>query len=233
MKSQTIRVLLIENDEGYYLLTRQLFLEFGDGYELEWVSSYNEGLQAATRCEHDLILVDYRLEEENGVELIREAQRSGSRIPMILLTGQGDRDLDKQAMNAGAAAYLVKHETRATLLERILRFIIERRHIEEDLCRIEEAYRQLSHQQSFILNALPANIALVDSTGKIMTVNERWKKFATDNDFSGDNWGSGSNYLAACEAWPESSNEGTSLATSGIRDVLTGAVGQFEMEYPC
>jgi diguanylate cyclase (GGDEF)-like protein/PAS domain S-box-containing protein len=231
MKSETIRVLLIEDDEDYYILTRQLFFEFG--YHLEWVSSYKEGLRTALRCEHDVILVDYRLGEGNGVELIREAQKSGCRVPMILLTGQGDRDVDIEAMRAGAAAYLVKSETRVALLERTLRFIIERRHIEEELCRSEEAYRQLSQKQSFILNALPANIALVDSAGKIITVNERWKKFAIDNGFAGNNCAGGSNYLAACEAGPESSNDGAALATSGIRDVLTGAVGQFEMEYPC
>ncbi|PYT02228.1 MAG: PAS domain S-box protein [Acidobacteria bacterium] len=233
MKSQTIRVLLIEDDEDYYFLTRQLFSQFGDGYDLEWVHSYNEGLQAASRGEHDVILVDYRLGEVNGVELIREMQKSGCRIPMILLTGQGDRTVDIEAMHAGAADYLVKHETTAALLERTLRFIVERRHIEEDLSRSEKAYRHLAQQQSSILNALPANIALVDSNGKIITVNEGWKKFAIDNDFAGNNCGSGSNYLAACEPRPESSNDDAALAISGIREVLSGAAGQFEMEYPC
>src|SRR5712692_2552795 len=231
MKSETIRVLLIEDDKDYYLLTRQLFFEFG--YDLEWVSSYEEGLRAAIRSKHDVILVDYRLGEDNGVELIRAAQKSGCKIPMILLTGQGDRDVDIQAMHAGAAAYLVKSETRVALLERTLRFIVERRRIEEELSRSEEACRHLSQQQSFILNALPANIALVDSMGKIIAVNEGWTKFAIDNDFAGNNCGTGSNYLAACGPWPEGSNDGAALATSGIRGVLTGATGQFEMEYPC
>src|SRR2546422_1829526 len=233
MKSEKIRVLLIEDDEDYYLLTRQLFLGFGGRYDLEWASSYKDGLQAATRCVHDVLLVDYRLGEDNGVELIREMQKIGCRIPMILLTGQGDRNVDIEAMHAGAADYLVKHETTAALLERTLRFIVERRHIEEDLSRSEKAYRHLAQQQSAILNALPANIALVDSNGKIVTVNEGWKKFAIDNDFPGNNCGSSSNYLAACEPRPESSSDGAALAISGIREVLTGAAGQFEMEYSC
>lgn len=233
MKGETIKVLLIEDDEDYCILTRQLFFEFGHGYKLEWVSSYKEGLQAALRCEHDVIVVDYRLGADSGVELIREAHKSGCKIPMVLLTGQGDRDVDIEAMRAGAAAYLDKNETRAAQLERTLRFIIERRHNEEDLFRSEEAYRHLSQQQSIILNALPANIALVDSTGKIITVNEGWKRFAIDNDFAGNNCGSGSNYLAACDPRSAGSNNGTALATSGIRDVLNGAAGQFEMEYPC
>lgn len=227
MKTEPIKVLLIEDDEDDYILTRELFSEIEGGFDLEWVSCYEEGLQAVTRGEHDVILVDHHLGERTGVELIREAQKSGCKVPMIMLTGQGDRDLDIEAMHAGAADYLVKNETRAALLERTLRFIIQRRHIEEDLRRSEEAYRHLSQQQASILNALPANIALVDSTGQIIAVNEGWKKFAIDNDFAG------SNYLAACEPRPESSNDDAALAISGIRDVLTGVVGHFEMDYPC
>lgn len=231
MKSESIKVLLIEDDEDYYVLTRQLFFEYG--YHLEWVSSYQEGLEAAVRCQHDVILVDYRLGQGDGVELIREAQKGGCRTPMILLTGQGDRDVDMEAMHAGAAAYLVKNETRIALLERTMRFIIERRRIEEDLSRSKEAYRHLSEQQSSILNALPANIALVDGSGTIITVNDGWKNFAVDNDFPGKNCDNGAGYFPASQPVPESSDHYAAMATSGIRDVLKGDVRQFEMEYPC
>lgn len=233
MKTDTIKVLLIEDDEDDYILTREMFSEIEGGYELQWVSTYEEGLQAATCGEHDVILVDYRLGERTGVELIREAQKDGCQIPMVMLTGQGHRELDIEAMQAGAADFLIKNETRAALLERTLRFIIERRHFEEDLRKSEETYRLLSYQQSSILNALPANIALVDSAGQIITVNEGWKKFAIANDFAGRDWGSGINYLVACEPRPGSLNGDAALASTGIRNVLTGAAGQFEMEYPC
>jgi diguanylate cyclase (GGDEF)-like protein/PAS domain S-box-containing protein len=233
MKTETIKVLLIEDDEDDYILTRELFSEIEGRYELQWVSSYEEGLQAVTCGEYDVILVDYRLGERTGVELIREAQKGGCKIPMVMLTGQDRRELDIEAMQAGAADFLIKNETRAALLERTLRFIIERRHTQEDLHESEEAYRLLSQQQSAILNALPANIALVDSAGQIITVNEGWKKFALANDFSGNDCDTGNNYLVACEPRPGNANGDAALATAGIRDVLTGAAGQFEMEYPC
>ena len=55
--------------------------------------------------------MDYRLGERSGVELIREARESRLTTPMILLTGQGNHEVDVEAMEAGATDYLVKDET--------------------------------------------------------------------------------------------------------------------------
>jgi diguanylate cyclase (GGDEF)-like protein/PAS domain S-box-containing protein len=233
MKSGTINVLLIEDDEDDYILTRGLFSEIEGRFDLQWVSSYEQGLQEAVRGRHDVLLVDYRLGEHSGVELIREAHARGCKIPMVLLTGQGDRAVDVDAMRAGAADYLVKNVTSPALLERTLRFVIDRKRFEESLLRSEAAYRLLSQQQSSILNALPANIALVDSTGKIIAVNEGWEKFAHDSDVGGNSSGCGTDYLDAHKPWPESSTESAALATAGFRDVLTGAASQFDAEYAC
>jgi len=86
MKSKTIKVLLIDDDEDDHILTRDLLSEVKFGkYSLDWASSYEEGLKAASRAEHDVCLVDYRLGERSGVELIREARQSRLTTPMILL----------------------------------------------------------------------------------------------------------------------------------------------------
>jgi PAS domain S-box-containing protein len=125
MKTETIKVLLIEDDEDDYILTREMFSEIKGGYDLQWASSYEEGLKAANCGEHDVILVDYRLGERTGVELIREVQKSGCKIPMVMLTGQGHRDVDVAAMEAGAIGFLIKDETPTARLERTIRYAIE------------------------------------------------------------------------------------------------------------
>jgi signal transduction histidine kinase/HPt (histidine-containing phosphotransfer) domain-containing protein len=136
MKSETIKVLLVEDDEDDYILTRGLLSEVNAGkYELDWASSYEEGLRVARRREHHVCLVDYRLGERSGVELIREARESGLTTPMILLTGQGNHDVDVEATQAGATDYLVKDETPATRLERTIRYAVE---LNTERCRAEE-----------------------------------------------------------------------------------------------
>ena len=137
MKSETIKVLLIEDDEDDYILTRELLSEVKGGkYALDWASSYEEGLKVAGRREHHVCLVDYRLGERSGVQLIREARDSGLTTPMILLTGQGNHDVDVEAIEAGATDYLVKDETPSARLERTIRYAVE---LNTERCRAEEA----------------------------------------------------------------------------------------------
>src|SRR6185295_1141180 len=95
MYRKTIKVLLIDDDEDDYILTQGLLLQVTVGtYDLTWASTYEEGLRIAKLGEHHVCLVDYHLGEYNGVELIREARKSGLTIPMILFTGHGNHDMD-------------------------------------------------------------------------------------------------------------------------------------------
>ena len=134
---ETIKVLLIEDDEDDYILTRELLAEVKGGkYALDWAPSYEEGLKVAGRLEHQVCLVDYRLGERSGVQLIREARESGLTTPMILLTGQGNHDVDVEAIEAGATDYLVKDETHSSRLERTIRYAVE---LNTERSRAEEA----------------------------------------------------------------------------------------------
>jgi signal transduction histidine kinase len=136
MKIETIRVLLIEDDEDDYILTRELLSEVKGGkYALDWAPSYEEGLKLVERREHHVCLVDYRLGERSGVELIREAREFGVTTPMMLLTGQGNHDVDVEATEAGATDYLVKDETPAASLERTIRYAVE---LNTERCRAED-----------------------------------------------------------------------------------------------
>ncbi|MGH6898160.1 MAG: putative bifunctional diguanylate cyclase/phosphodiesterase [Geminicoccaceae bacterium] len=131
------RILLIEDDEDDYVLTRELLADaFGGAFELEWVPSWNEALAVIAQARHDVCLVDYRLGERNGLELVREAVDLGSAAPFIVLTGQGNREIDLEAMRAGAADYLAKGEMTAPLLDRAIRYAIERHRAERRLAEM-------------------------------------------------------------------------------------------------
>lgn len=85
-----------------------------------------------------------------------------------------------------------------------------------------------------IIDALPANIGLIDGAGVLVSVNQAWRRFANANGMPrASQYGIGTNYLDLCECeGPASLDEGGQVAT-GIRDVLSGAVGHFSIEYPC
>src|SRR5262245_12147256 len=104
MDAKPIRVLLGEDDEDDYALLRDMAGDLqGTRIDREWASTYEAALEAMGQNRHDVYLLDYRLGRRTGVELMREAQCRGCTGPIILLTGQGDRDIDVEAMKAGAA----------------------------------------------------------------------------------------------------------------------------------
>jgi two-component system, cell cycle sensor histidine kinase and response regulator CckA len=134
MQNIPIRVLLVDDDEDDYILTRDWFREFQvTGCELEWVDNFQAARDAIALSKHDIYLVDYRLGEHTGLQLLREALNNGNLAPIILLTGLGDREIDIEAMKAGAADYLEKSQLNAPLLERSIRYAIERKQTQQKI----------------------------------------------------------------------------------------------------
>lgn len=128
------RILLIDDDEDEYLLTEDYLSEiYGTDLSLDWVPTFAEAMKSFREEAHDVYLLDYRLGEGNGIDVIKEATALGVSAPFILLTGQDSRELDLQAMNAGAADYLVKGDITAPLLDRAIRYALERNRSETRL----------------------------------------------------------------------------------------------------
>jgi len=137
-----IRVLQVEDDEEDYLLTRRLLVGNNrTAFEVKWVRTCDAAL-AELRNPYDACLVDYRLGPDSGLDLIEKAIADGYPGPMILLTGQGDHDLDVEAMKAGAADYLAKDQITPQLIERVIRHAIERKSAALALHRSEDQLRQ-------------------------------------------------------------------------------------------
>jgi signal transduction histidine kinase len=144
-----VRVLLVEDDEDDYLLTRDLLWEIGkERFALDWAETFEDAVALIARQQYDVYLVDYHLGAYNGLQLLSEAERKGT--PIILLTGVEDWDIDVRAAKAGAADYLVKGQIDACLLERSIRYAIERKRAENALKeadrRKDEFLAMLAHE---------------------------------------------------------------------------------------
>ena len=151
-----VRVLLIDDDRDDYLLTRDLFAEIPGGrYQLDWVAEYGAGLAAVTRGEHDVYLLDFRLGEKTGLDLLAEARkRGGPSGPVILLTGQNVWEVDLAAMESGAADFLEKGRLDATLLERSIRYAVQQRRHEAELERkVQERTEALARANEALKDA--------------------------------------------------------------------------------
>jgi len=141
------RVLLVDDNEDDHFLVSELLAEMPEGeYKLDWVPTYEAGLEAMCRGEHQVYLLDYRLGVRTGLDLLREANARAAMGPVILLTGQGEFEVDRAAMQAGAADFLEKGQLDARRLERSIRYALQKWRSEAQLERkVLERTRELEH----------------------------------------------------------------------------------------
>jgi signal transduction histidine kinase len=127
MDNAAIRVLLVDDDEDERLIVGDMLrVACTETFDLLWASTYEQGVESIRQGCCDVCLIDYRLGEHNGLDLLAEVTAKPGHPQVILLTGAGDRGVDVAATRAGAADYLVKDELTAALLERSIRYAAER-----------------------------------------------------------------------------------------------------------
>jgi PAS domain S-box-containing protein len=145
MATEVLRVLLVEDDEDDYVLTRAL-LDAAQGvrFDVAWESTAAGGLAALLEAPFDAVLLDQRLGAASGLDFLGRIPLEVDTPPVLLLTGQGDPELDVAAMRAGAADFLVKAELTPLLLERSIRYAVQQSRSERALRESEERFRQLA-----------------------------------------------------------------------------------------
>lgn len=145
MSDTPVRLLLVEDDEDDYVLIRDILSEIPDWtVNLDWVTTSDQALERAAAGHYDVCFLDYRLGERTGIELLEELQAMSFDVPVLMLTGQGDHDIDLEAMKKGAADYLEKARLSASLVERAVRYTLDRAQTMEALRSSERRLRDLS-----------------------------------------------------------------------------------------
>jgi signal transduction histidine kinase len=141
----SLKILLIEDDEDDYILTKEIIDEIpSNSYNLEWATNYEEGLNAMKSNSFDVFLLDYRLGKDSGLDLLKKMNFVVESGPIILLTGQGDRELDFEALEAGASDFLVKADLNPDLLDRSIRYAIQQFKTIRQLRKKEDELQQLN-----------------------------------------------------------------------------------------
>lgn len=144
MSANEFQILLIDDDDDDFVNIRDILEEIPRSkYKITWKPSYQQGLEALSQQQFDACLLDYHLGEHTGLELLKETQTLGFICPIIFLTGHGDFDLDLQAMQIGAADYLVKGQLTAPLLERAIRYSMKHA---LDMAELRESKAQILQQ---------------------------------------------------------------------------------------
>ncbi len=111
--TQSLRLFVVEDDDDIALLIRKSLERAG-----HHVTRCRTGADALTVLGHttfDLVLLDQRLPDLSGVELLRALARENIVVPTLMVTAHGDEHLARDVLQAGALDYLVKDEALAFL----------------------------------------------------------------------------------------------------------------------
>lgn len=114
-----MRVLLIDDEQFYFKLLQKSLKE--SEYKLEYAKSGSEGLAKIPSFEPDLLIVDLKLPELDGFEIVKRLRRDPkfSYIPVIVITSQDELSEKLKAFELGADDYLVKPFQPEELVARI------------------------------------------------------------------------------------------------------------------
>ncbi|MCD6048842.1 MAG: response regulator receiver sensor signal transduction histidine kinase [Verrucomicrobia bacterium] len=225
-------ILVIDDDQGLLILIQELLRS--EKWQVETAASGAEAFAWLQKNTADLLLLDLKLADIAGPELIDKLAKAGRVVPFVIVTGQGDERVAVEMMKRGALDYLVKDinflEFVPTVVKRALASIANDK-------RLAEAELEAKKSRSLIqdvLNSLAANIAVLDQIGTIIAVNEPWRRFAMENDcFSLLGTTIGCNYLDACRRAVVDKELDAQEILSGIQDVMNRDRMDYSIEYPC
>ncbi|MGB7623895.1 MAG: PAS domain S-box protein [Terriglobia bacterium] len=166
MRSEPIKILVVEDNPGDVRLIREMFKEAKTAWSaLEDTPSLMTALERLAKGGIDAVLLDLGLPDSQGISTFMKLHHQFPRTPFVVLTGLIDEKLGLQAVREGAQDYLIKGQVDSQLLRRAILYAVERMQGKEALLRSEERYRLLVEKNH-------AGVYRATLDGRIMDCNE-------------------------------------------------------------
>jgi signal transduction histidine kinase len=178
MTSKPIKVLLIEDNPADAHLIRLLLADENKRqaglppiFELLHVRRLEAGLAYVAQMNLDIILLDLSLPDSQGLATFETVRQAAAHTPIVVLSGLDDENIAVKAMQQGAQDYLVKGNIDGNLLERSMRYAIERQTLITELQQKTEAIEASKTYQRNIIDNNADGIIIVSQDGIVQFVN--------------------------------------------------------------
>jgi diguanylate cyclase len=148
---KAIKILFIDREYGEYLLIADILSQVRHvEYELVWCNQLDAALSQILSNEFNVALLDFFWGELSVRDLLNAAKVQANITPIVVMTDEMEIEVDRDVIRAGASDYLIKGQISHQLLERTLRYAIERKKTEQHLARLAH-YDQLTDIPNRIL----------------------------------------------------------------------------------
>jgi DNA-binding response OmpR family regulator len=112
-----IRLLLVDDEEGYVkVLAKRMTRR---NMEVMTALSGSEGIQRLRKQDFDVAILDLKMEDMDGIEVLRVFKKMVPDMPVIMLTGHGTEKAAREGLEMGAFDYLMKPCDLEELVEKI------------------------------------------------------------------------------------------------------------------
>jgi signal transduction histidine kinase/HPt (histidine-containing phosphotransfer) domain-containing protein len=143
MNRQSIHLLLIEDSPDDALLIREFLADSRQAaFDVEQVERLGTGLERLGAGKFDAVLLDLQLPDSRGLDTFRGVQKAAPAVPVIVLSGHEDETTALTAVQEGAQDYLVKGRVGTAILERAVRYAIERSRTSQKLAEQNAELKQ-------------------------------------------------------------------------------------------
>ena len=166
LTTKPIRVLLVSNNTNDSVLIGHLLAQIkGTNYVLRTAVSLKQGIQLIGRNACDVVLLNYFWDKfKIGGRFVKKAKSVNSTLPLVVFSSETERLVEKQIITLGASDYLTLSELNARMLDRALRFALQRKTIEQ----------RLEHLASYdFLTQLPNRMLFQDRLRQFIKMAER------------------------------------------------------------
>ncbi|MCW5316742.1 response regulator [Nostoc sp. KVJ3] len=143
---QTVKILVVDDDEVDRMAVRDALVKAGVHMELSEVSDGNDAFSALSTATFDCVFLDYHLLAQDGLTLLQQLRSSEIKVPLVVLTGEGDEQNAVQLIKAGATDYLSKSRISPENLVQVLWSAIRVYQAEVQVALANEQLRE-SHEE--------------------------------------------------------------------------------------
>jgi DNA-binding NtrC family response regulator len=112
-----IRLLIVDDDDDYMILMRDILEESGLSFEIDEVNTSQAALESLKRSKYDCVVIDYLIPGISGLEVMKMARGLEMQTPFIIFSGFGDAELAEELIKQGAADFISKDELNLDVLQ--------------------------------------------------------------------------------------------------------------------
>lgn len=165
-------ILVVDDDAGLTTLIAKSLAR--EGFKVLTSARGKEALATIDANQPDLMLVDLKLPDMSGEEIIKSLAAEGLSVPFIVMTGFGDERVAVDLMKMGARDYMVKDAGFLPLLPTVVDQVLSQLESERKLREFEQALSDSEERYRTLALVSPVGIFRTNQEGYIIYANKQW-----------------------------------------------------------